>query len=289
MAARRKSAPEPAPKAKRAPRAAPAAVKAKPARQAAVPRADPTTRLHAATEKLEAALAELPRGAEFEPLAEHLYEFARMAPALVEALGRVPAATEPVQAAVRSLQEISETLQYTQESFAESVLGLPTAQEYEPLVEPLTEFARVAPQLAASLKDVLGATMPMRDTARVLERVCERLERLAEAQPAPLDERLARIETLLAGAGPAADLADVRADVVAARDAVRAALAGLPRDEDYGRVAAQLRELATVSPSLMDWLQQVATVQAPLQGSVDGLAEALRRLDRAAAALDQVP
>ena len=263
MAARRKT-PDAVPATSR--RKAPARPKAeRAARKAAVSAPDLETRLGSAVDRLQAAVAEIPRGAEFEPLAEQLYEIARVAPALVDALGRMPGAAEPVQAAVRSLQEISETLQYTQESFAESVLALPTAQEYEPLVEPLTEFARVAPELASSLKDVLGATVPMRDTARVLEQVCTRLERLAEASP---------------------DLALVRADVGAARDAVHAALAGLPRDEDYAKVAAQLRELATVSPSLMEWLQQVGTVQAPLQDSLQALGDAARRLDRAAAALD---
>jgi ABC-type transporter Mla subunit MlaD len=66
--------------------------------------------------------------------------------------------------------------------------------------------------------------------------------------------------------------------VDSAREAILEALNGLPRDADYAPVAAQLRELATVSPSLMEWLREVPKVATPL-------AEALRNLHQAAADL----
>jgi hypothetical protein len=243
-------APAKAPARKKA--AVPAPRAPRKAKLATAPEPDVTARLEALVGALQAALAEVPRASEFEPLAEHLYEFARTAPAL-------RSAAEPVEAAVRSLQEVSETLQFTQESFAESILGLPTAQEYEPLVAPLSEFARVAPDLAVSLRGILAATDPIHETARRLEKTARSLSEARDGS--------------------------VRDEVVAVRDEIRAALDTLPRDEDYGRVAAQLRELATVSPSLMEWLTQVGTVQAPLQSSVERLTAAAERLDRLAGRL----
>jgi ABC-type transporter Mla subunit MlaD len=238
----------------------PAAEKKAPARRKAAPRATveavPDTvllRLEAVVAALQAALAEVPRASEFEPLAEHLYEFARTAPTL-------RAAAEPVEAAVRTLQEVSETLTFTQESFAESILSLPTAQEYEPLIAPLSEFARVAPDLAVSLRGILSAAAPMHETAR-------RLDDAARAMVARPSARSAGDDAW-------------RVEAAAARDEIRSALDGLPRDEDYARVAGQLRELATVSPSLMEWLTQVGTVSAPLQSSVARLGAAADRLDR---------
>lgn len=253
---------------------------------------------------LEVALGEVPRAAEFEPLAEHLYEFARTAPALADAVAQVPRAAEPVASAVKSLQEISETLQFTQESFAESILGLPTAEEYQPLVEPLSEFARVAPDLTTTLRDVLGATAPLARTIDVMSGVVGRLERSMPALDegvrglretgAAFDGRLRRLgevvealETRLRAPAVRAVPSGLAADVAVARDALRDALAGLPRDDDYARVAAQLRELATVSPSLMEWLQQVGSVQAPLEASVGRLQVAAERLDLVLASIGE--
>ena len=46
------------------------------------------------------------------------------------------------------------------------------------------------------------------------------------------------------------------------------ALEKIPKDPEYARVADQLRELATVSPSLMEWMKEVKPLSPPLAGSV---------------------
>ena len=64
------------------------------------------------SERSAQSLAEVPKPTDFEPLAEHLYEFAQTAPALEES----------------SLEETSETLQFTHDSFAESLMRLPASR-----------------------------------------------------------------------------------------------------------------------------------------------------------------
>ena len=56
------------------------------------------------------------------------------------------------------------------------------------------------------------------------------------------------------------------------------ALSSLPRDPEYARFAAQLRELATVSPSLLSWMQELHGVTAPLAESVEALRQAAEGL-----------
>ena len=60
----------------------------------------------------------------------------------------------------------------------------------------------------------------------------------------------------------------------------------LPREPEYARVAAQLREIASVSPSLGDWLQEVPRLSMPLGASIETLEEAAAELDRARTALE---
>jgi DNA repair ATPase RecN len=229
--------------------------------------------LQAVTRRLSEALAEVPRAADFEPLAEHIYELARHAPRLLEALEAVPAAMAPFEQSVASLRETAETLQYVHESFAESLLRLPRAEDYEPLARPLAEFARVSPALAESLADVLRVTAPLSESVAGLRRVSDELRATRDAlgrgggrSGAPDADSLAALEST------AADLRDARA-------ALEAALESLPRDPEYKKVADQLREIASVSPSLMEWLQQVTPLSRPLGESVAALREAGARLE----------
>jgi DNA repair ATPase RecN len=229
--------------------------------------------LPAVTRRLADALAEVPRAADFEPLAEHIYELARHAPRLLEALEAVPAAIAPFQQSVASLRETADTLHYVHESFAESLLRLPRAEDYEPLARPLAEFARVSPALAESLADVLRVTAPLGEAVAGLRRVTEELGATRDALggrghpgPRPGAETLAVLES------SAAELENARA-------ALQAALDSLPRDPEYKRVAEQLREIASVSPSLMEWMQQVTPLSQPLGESVSALRETAGRLE----------
>lgn len=182
---------------------------------------------------------------DFEPLAEHLYSFATSAPRLLEGLQEVPKASATIQASLASLREVTETLHYSNDRLADSLLKVPRAEDYEPLAVPLREFARVAPALAEALADVLRVARPL-------------AESVGEA---PRPAAMRALETA----------ADRMAE---ARGAIVAALGSLPRDPEYARFAAQLRELAVVSPSLLDWLSGLPQLTAPLETSVGSLAAA---------------
>lgn len=250
------------------------------------------TRIEAAAARFESgcdslarSLAELPRPDDFQPLADHLYEFARTAPPLVESLQDVPRAAGPIQDSVRALEQLAETLQFTHESFNESLLRLPRAEDYEPLAAPLAEFARVSPALRESLADVLRVARPLGAAVQEMEHVSRELQatgqRLRDA-----------LEALPSAVGPTARTASsedtARAAAVcmqAARSAILEALASLPREPAYTALARQLRELATVSPSLMEWLRQTPALVAPLSTSVGALQAAATELERGRAAL----
>lgn len=180
-----------------------------------------------------ARLDEIPRAEDFQPLADHLYAFAEAAPKLLAELDSVRQATE--------------TLTATHESWNQSLMHLPRAEDYEPLVGPLREFTQVSPVLAETLASVVRAVTPLPKL----------IEPLLQAPPA------------------GAALAKVRA----ARAAIEDALATLPRDAEYASAAAHLRELATVSPSLLEWMQQLPALTAPLSGSVEALRAAARDLE----------
>ncbi len=91
------------------------------------------------------------------------------------------------------------------------------------------------------------------------------------------------IEPLLgvARGGNGPELAEAAARVSAARAAIGKALATLPRDKTYASAAAHLRELASVSPSLMEWMAQLSALSMPLADSVAALEEAARELEEA--------
>jgi len=227
--------------------------------------------------RLERSLEEVPTPADFEPLAENLYELARYAPRLLEALEALPR----VEESARALQETAETLQYVQSSFDESLLRLPRAEDYEPLAAPLREFARVSPALAESLASVLRTTTPLAEAVRSLRQLAREL-RPAAAAP----DREAAADAVEPDV-----VADLRAsigEVMEARAALNSALASLPDDPEYKRVAEQLREIASVSPSLLDWLSQVDPIARPLGDSVSSLRAAADRLEMTGQRLSRV-
>jgi len=148
------------------------------------------------------------------------------------------------------------------ESWTQSLLQLPRAEDYEPLVGPLREFTRVSPVLAETLASVVRAVTSL---------------------PKLIEPLLAA-----AGAGSGRDLAEAAGRVSAARRAIGEALATLPRDRTYASAAAHLRELATVSPSLMEWMKQLPALSMPLADSVAALKEAARELEQAEQGLRQL-
>jgi len=270
--------------------------KAAPAEEASRP--DSGDALHAAAarldelgESLDRALGEIPRAADFEPLAEHLYEFARQAPALGASLQELPRVAEPLARSVKALQDISDTLEHANHSFSEALLRLPRAEDYEPLAEPLREFARVSPALADALREVLAVasplaalTAPLAESVRglahiasTLEATSRGLEGTARTLAAPPSGVADGPETTTA----AAATADLRQRIASAHEAVLEALAGLPRASDYEPAAAQLRAIASVSPSLLDWLGEVPALAAPLTESVRSLQKAAADLKAA--------
>jgi hypothetical protein len=238
-------------------------------------------RLESSHEALREALNEVPRAADFQPLADHLYEFAQIAPTLSARLG--------------DFASIVETLQALHGALSEAVSLVPRAEEYEPLAEPLRRFAQSAPALVGALDEVVSATRPLagplREFATVAPALGERLAEVARAA-APLadavrrldrlDATVARLEQLAGSTGSAAGaaglasapLGDAPDQVARARALILEALESLPRREEYEPAAAQLREIASVSPTLLDWMREVPRLSAPLRDSIERLYEA---------------
>ncbi len=168
---------------------------------------------------------------------------------------RASAASSAAQV-LRGLRQVTADLQYLQQSFADAQLKLPRADDFEPLVAPLREFARVSPALVEAFRGVIQTTRALIPAAR------------PEAAGAVRGLDAPRVD-------------EARRLVDTARDVLRQALEALPRDEDYRPVATQLRELATVSPSLMDWLKEVPKLTTPLSASVAALRRAADDLETA--------
>ena len=244
--------------------ARPAAPRGRP--KATVP---PATAEAAATdERLRQALAEVPKAADFQPLADHLYTFAQHAPALLQSMQQITA----------PLREICDNLQALQGSLSEALLRMPRPEEYEPLAGPLREFARVSPALAESLSGLPRLAGVLAAAAERLERVSERIDTPAGGAPRPTPAS--------PSAGTLASrLQDVAGELEEARRGLLGALGTLPREDDYAPVARQLRELASVSPSLLEWMKEVPKVSAPLGDSVAALREAVERVGTARAAV----
>ena len=249
---------------------------------------DTAERLERLGERLALSLDELPKASDFEPLAEHLYEFARQAPALAASLEELPKVAGPLAGSVRALQGISETLEQANQSFSEALLRLPRAADYEPLAGPLREFARVSPALAAALREVLAVASPLAAMAAPLSESMRGLAHVTAILEAS-GRQLAESATALRGRaaspeeepGPREGLSEVGRRLDSAYEAVLEALAGLPRASDYEPAARQLREIASVSPSLMEWLREVPALVAPLTESVRALQAAAGDLKEA--------
>ena len=169
-----------------------------------------------------------------------------------------------------SLGEVAETLVATHHGWSESLLRLPRAEDYEPLTEPLREFARVSPLLAETLAAVVKAVTPL---PAMVQKVLGAAETLHPGPPLPSGLRR-----------PLAEAADRMAT---AHRPSASGLASLPRDRAYAEAAAHLRELATVSPSLMEWLRQLPEMSVPLGDAIASLDEAARELEAAERAARQ--
>ena len=190
---------------------------------------------------LVSGLKEAPKAEDFQPLADHLYEFAQATPRLLTSLQGVQQAIEPLEDAARALEQV--------------LVTLPRAEDYEPLVEPLREFATVAPALAEQLAVVMKNVAPLRDAVAELRQAAGRLPPAPTAAPADAAERMAE-----------------------ARRAIQDALASLPRDPEYRKVADHLKALASVSPSLGEWLSEVPKLSMPLGDSIASLERAAELL-----------
>jgi ABC-type transporter Mla subunit MlaD len=235
------------------------------------PGADQAQRLAATCESLVQALAEVPKASDFQPLADHLYTFAEHAPALLKSMQQIPQLTGP-------LTDICDNLNTLQGGLNEALLRMPRPEEYEPLAVPLREFARVAPALVESLSALPRLSSLLAAASERLDRVSERIENQEPASPST------------APAAPSSTaavsrLTDVLTDLDEVRRGLLTAMGTLPRDEDYAPVARQLRELASVSPSLLEWLKEVPKMSAPLGDSLAALREAAERVAAARASV----
>jgi hypothetical protein len=177
----------------------------------------------------------------------------------------IPTPPSDWQAALMSLQAATESLQAVQASFADALFHMPRASEYEPLVDPLRQFARLVTPLSEHL-----TAWP-----RVIAELKQQAPRvaLAPAPPSPTPGLAARAAETLHEV--AQELDTLRTQLVAALDT-------LPSAEEYTPVAQQLRELASVSPSLLEWMEEVPRLSAPLSHSVDGLRDSADRLEQLA-------
>lgn len=249
-----------------------------------------TLRLGAHCDALSRSLGEIPRADDFQPLADHLYEFARTAPRIVERVEELPKAAAPLVESVASLGELTDTLGAFQQSLQESLFLLPRASDYEPLAEPLREFARVSPALVEALSQLARLAGPLSESIDALKQTAERIEASGRHLAVAADQASRLVPESRPDLPPAihpteGSLRHAAGEIEAARSAILKALESLPRAADYAPLASQLRELATVSPSLMSWLQELPTVTVPLGQSVESLWQAAIRLKAAGEAL----
>lgn len=213
-------------------------------------------------ERLEALIAEVPKADQFEPLAEHIYSFAQSGPRLMESLESMKDAVPQIEAATQALGETSTTLQDTNQRLAESLMRLPAAEDYEPLAAPLIEFTKISPALTATLREAVVSFAAVSSVTKRLEGISKSLKHLEAADHAPSKTKAKAEEGGDARQTKVAESLDTLANEI------DGALEKIPKDPEYARVAEQLRELATVSPSLMDWMKEVKPLSPPLAGSV---------------------
>ncbi|MBK5254776.1 MAG: hypothetical protein JJE39_01970 [Vicinamibacteria bacterium] len=225
-------------------------------------------RLPDLVERLEALIAEVPKASEFEPLAEHIYSFAQTGPRLMESLESVKDAVPQIESATQALGETATTLQDTNQRLAESLMRLPAAEDYEPLAAPLIEFTKISPALTETLREAVVSFAAVSQVTKRLEGISRSLKQ-AESRELPPDRPKPKSEPLEAVRhGRVAESLETLANEI------DGALEKIPKDPEYKRVAEQLTELATVSPSLMEWMKEVKPLSPPLAGSV----LALRRI-----------
>ncbi len=214
-------------------------------------------------ERLEALIADVPKAEQFEPLAEHIYSFAQTGPRLMESLESVRDAVPQIETATQALGETATTLQDTNQRLAESLMRLPAAEDYEPLSAPLVEFTKISPALTQTLREAVVSFSAVSQVTKRLEGISKSLKHVEGAEPSPAPKPKAKPEP--PGPPPQGRVAEALETLA---NEIDAALEKIPKDPEYARVAEQLRELATVSPSLMDWMKEVKPLSPPLAGSV---------------------
>lgn len=217
-------------------------------------------RLPDLVERLEALIADVPKAEQFEPLAEHIYSFAQTGPRLMDSLELVKDAVPQIELATRALSETATTLQDTNQRLSESLMRLPAAEDYEPLAAPLIEFTKISPALIGTLREAVVSFAAVSQVTKRLEGISKSLKHLENTEPAPPKAKTETAET--PRHGKIAEALETLANEI------DGALEKIPKDPEYARVAEQLRELATVSPSLMDWMKEVKPLSPPLAGSV---------------------
>ncbi|MEO8358579.1 MAG: hypothetical protein ABI672_01005 [Vicinamibacteria bacterium] len=221
-------------------------------------------RLPGIVERLEALIGEVPKAAEFEPLAEHIYSFAQSGPRLMESLESVKDAVPQIETATQALGETAMTLQDTNQRLAESLMRLPAAEDYEPLAAPLIEFTKISPALTETLREAVVSFASVAQVTKRLEAISSHLKLAEAAQPSPPP---AKTKAKPEVASPSSH-GHVAETLETLANEIDGALEKIPKDPEYARVADQLRELATVSPSLMEWMKEVKPLSPPLAGSV---------------------
>lgn len=213
-------------------------------------------------DRLEALLAEVPKAAEFEPLAEHIYAFAQSGPRLMESLESVKDAVPQIESATQALGETATTLQDTNQRLAESLMRLPAAEDYEPLAAPLVEFTKISPALTETLREAVVSFAAVSQVTKRLEAISKSLKQAEGAEPVLARSKTKHDSTDAQGQGKVAEALETLANEI------DGALEKIPKDPEYARVAEQLREIASVSPSLMEWMKEVKPLSPPLAGSV---------------------
>ncbi|MBP9946028.1 MAG: hypothetical protein KBH14_06510 [Vicinamibacteria bacterium] len=222
-------------------------------------------RLPDLVERLEALIAEVPRADQFEPLAEHIYSFAQSGPRLMDSLESVKDAVPQIESATAALGETAATLQDTNQRLAESLLRLPAAEDYEPLAAPLIEFTKISPALTDAIREAVASFAAVSQVTGRLEGISKHLKQAETAESALPKVRI-EAPPPLAPAAPRNGRVAESLETLA--NEIDGALEKIPKDPEYARVAEQLRELATVSPSLMEWMKEVKPLSPPLAGSV---------------------
>lgn len=236
-------------------------------------------RLPRLIERLETAVSEVPKAAEFEPLAEHIYAFAQTGPKLMESLESVKNAVPQIEQATQALGETATTLQDTNQRLAESLMRLPAAEDYEPFAAPLIEFTKISPALTETLREAVVSFAAVSQVTERLEVVSKSLKKAGTEEPKP------PASTPVPSAVDSKRHVQVAESLETLANEIDNALVKIPKDPEYARVADQLRELATVSPSLMEWMKEVKPLSPPLAGSVLALRRVATGLRQNAAVL----